>query len=203
MLTDHSSFHGYLSKAFIAGLLISLVSSCTVVKKYPHNKPFVYKTKINVIGNFPNDERLLLEERLENQLDDSMRAPSVNQIVRKVIKNPPVYESANADKSVLFMKALLVSLGYFYDSISYHADTVVEKPDKLPTTITFDVSPNKLTRLDSISYNIRDSSLQRLTMANLKESLLKKRRCIFKRPNRSRTRSPGGIIPKQRLPAHE
>ena len=35
------------------------------------------------------------------------------------MKNPPVYDSTNADKSVIFMRALLTSLGYFSDSITY------------------------------------------------------------------------------------
>ena len=111
-----------LQKAFFAGLIMILVSSCTIVKNYPRNKPYVYRTNINVIADMPNVEKDLLTDRLENQLDDSMRARSVNKIFWKVMKNPPAYDVANADKTVLFMRALLVSMGYFYDSTSYKAD---------------------------------------------------------------------------------
>ena len=91
----------------MAIILLSLVSSCTIVKNYPVNKPYVTETNINVIGDIPADEKTLLADRLENQLDDSLRPRALNRLLWKVMKNPPVYDVANADKSVLFMRTLL------------------------------------------------------------------------------------------------
>ena len=180
-----------LQKAFFAGLIMILVSSCTIVKNYPRNKPYVYRTNINVIADMPNVEKDLLTDRLENQLDDSMRARSVNKIFWKVMKNPPAYDVANADKTVLFMRALLVSMGYFYDSTSYKADidSSASASGKFPTTVTFDVRPGILTRLDSISYNLdsparnhNQPELQRLTEANLNDALIKEGDAFSKGP---------------------
>jgi outer membrane protein assembly factor BamA len=72
------------------------------------------------------------------------------------------------------MKALLVSLGYFNDSISYRASVSKMKSNQYRTTITFDVAPRKLWRLDSISYNIKQAGLKKLADATKKEALIKK-----------------------------
>jgi outer membrane protein insertion porin family len=166
----------------VTGYVITLFTACTTVKQYPRNKPFVYKTNINVTGDFTNAEKQDLEDRIRNQLDDSVRPRYVNRVLSKVLKNPPEYNAANADKSVLFIKSLMISMGYFYDTTSYNADTAFEKPDKYPTTLTFDVRPGKLTRLDSIWFNIADTNLQQLTVASRRESVLKKGDAFAKGP---------------------
>ncbi len=180
MLAGQSFFAHNLVKAIIAGLLILSIASCGVVPRhYPKNKPFVFKYKINVEGNLSKADKEDISAKLVNQLDDSIRVRAVPKlfykgIYRPVLTRPPVYDAANADKSVLFMRALLNSLGYFRDSITYKADTAFETPDKYPTNVTFTVKPGKLVTLDSIWYNIKDTNLQNLTNANMKESLLKK-----------------------------
>lgn len=175
MLAGKHLFTNYTSKILLAGLILSGVSSCTIVKNYPKNKPYVYQTNINVISDMPRDEKDLLMDRLENQLDDSMNPRSVNKVLWKVMKNPPAYDPANADKSVLFMRSLLVSLGYFYDSTSYRIaiDSTDSADGKFPTKVTFDVKPGVITRIDSFWFNMRDSNLQKLTLNNAKESLVK------------------------------
>jgi len=101
-----------LLKTFIAGcFLAAAASSCKIpiiVKKYPVQKPFVYETNINLIGNFSNEEGQILLSGLKTQLDDSMRPRKLDKLLWSVMKHPPVYDSANADKSIIFMKALLV-----------------------------------------------------------------------------------------------
>jgi outer membrane protein insertion porin family len=162
-----------ISLLLITAFLIGM-NSCTVVKKYPRSQPFVYKTNINVIGNFTNEQRSDLESRLRGQLDDSMRPRTVDKVIVKVMKNPPAYKNENADRSKVYMRALLRSLGYFNDTSTYHADTLVTDEDQFRTTVTFDVRPGKLVTLDSISYNLQKPELQQITVANQKESLLKK-----------------------------
>ena len=149
-------------------------TSCAVVlKNYPSKKPFVFETNINVNGDFSNEERESLESRLKTQLDDSMKARSVSKLFYSLMKNPPAYDNANADRSVLYMRALLVSLGYFKDSITYDT-TVLVKNDQYRTTVNFNVTPGKLVRLDSISYNLKQQELQTITLANNSGTLLKK-----------------------------
>ncbi len=174
MLSGKLPFYRILSTALIAGYLLFGFSSCVIVKKYQPDKPFVYKTNINLIGNFSNEEKEALEGGLYGQLDDSMQIGKVDKILWSVMKNPPVYDSTNADKSIIFMRALLVSLGYFHDTMYYTRQVKFEKPDQYRTTVNFFVTPGKVVKLDSISFNLRDPELQRLADSTKKESLLKK-----------------------------
>ncbi len=183
MLANQRFLTFRLRKAVLAILVISVISSCTIVKKYPVHKPYVYKTNINVIGDMPNDEKDLLTDRLENQLDDSMRPRAVNKVLWRVMKNPPVYDPANADKSVLFMRTLLVSLGYFYDSTAYRVDIDSTDSDrgKFPAVVTFDVAPGIVTRIDSLSYHLdtpayhpNQPRLQKLADSTMSEALIRK-----------------------------
>jgi outer membrane protein insertion porin family len=166
--------NGVLLNLIIAGSLILSFASCTVVKKYPAGKPFVYKTNINLIGNFTSDDRSTLTSRLKAQLDDSMRPRSVSKLLWSVMKNPPVYDSANAGVSVNYMHALLISLGYFKDSIGYRATIDTAGKDEFRTTVTFDVKPGLVTRIDSFSYNIKHNELQKLALENADDALIKK-----------------------------
>ncbi len=174
MVTRHPYFHSTLSNCIIAVLCLVMAASCTIVKNYPSRRPFVYKTNINIKGNLSSDSTLILASRLRGQLDDSMRARAVSKVFYSVMKKPPLYDPANADKSVVFMRALLVSMGYFKDTITYHAVIDTVEQDQFRTTINFNVTPGKPVRLDSISYNIKQQELQQLAMGSQKEALLKK-----------------------------
>jgi outer membrane protein insertion porin family len=172
-----------LLKTIVAGLFITLSFSCgVVVKRYQSNKPFVYKTNINLIGNFSKDTTAQLISGLTNQLDDSLRPRSVSKILWSVMKNPPLFDPANADKSIIFMKSLLNSLGYFNDSVSYDDTVNITKTDQYRTTVNFYVKPGKQVKLDSIWYNLKQPELQSIALANKKESLLKKGEAFAKGP---------------------
>ncbi len=161
-------------RSFLSLYVIVLLASCTIVKKYQPNKPFVYKTNINLIGNFTNDQRQELVAGLEGQLDDSMVARKVDKLLWSVMKNPAVYDSTVADHSIQFMKALLNSLGYFNDSIYYTSQVKFEKPDQYRTTVNFFVRPGKVVRLDTISYTLKDSTLQYITDSAKGQAYIKK-----------------------------
>ena len=123
----------YRNLLFVA-VLIFLFSSCSIVKNYPVGAPFVYKTNIEIEGKLSTDEKKQLESKLNQQLHDSIRVRDVQKLIGwekgpkffySVLSKPPVFDSLNADKSIQFMQALLHSLGYYRDSITY--DTVVSK----------------------------------------------------------------------------
>jgi len=169
-------FSNNLLKLGFTGIIVLFICSCTVVKNYPHNRPFVYKTNINLIGNFPNVEKDNLKFRLKQQLDDSMKPRAVSRLFWSVLKKPPVYDSANAIRSVTYMKALLISMGYFSDTINYTAtiDTSDKEDGKFPTTVNFNVTPGLQTHIDSFSYNLKIPELQTLAVSTQKAALVKK-----------------------------
>lgn len=176
MITGRSYYPGnFLLLLLALPVFILFITSCSVIpKNYPKDKPFVFETNITVNGNFSNEENEILSSRLKGQLDDSMRARSVSKLFYSVMKNPPVYKKENADRSIIYMRSLLNSLGYFRDSI-YYKDTIILKgKDQQRAYISFFVQPGKVVKLDSISYNLKQAELQSITLANLQESLLKK-----------------------------
>lgn len=182
MLPGKSLFYSLSIKAFFAVSLIVAFASCTIVKNYQPGKPFVYKTNINLIGNFSNDEKSTLVSGLEGQLDDSMQVRKLDKLLWSVMKRPPVYDSTNADKSVIFMRALLTSQGYFSDSIAYTSTIKPEGKDELRTTVTFHVKPGKQVHLDSVSYNLRKTALQPITDSAIKQAFIKKGDPFAKNP---------------------
>lgn len=150
------------------------LSSCGVqVKNFRKDRPFVYQTNINVKGNFSRDSLDLLRSRLKSQLDDSMRSRSVSKVFFSVMKSPPVYDTSSAEKSVLYMRALLNSLGYFHDTITYKARIDTLNNGQMRTTVDFTVAPGKVVRIDSFAYNLRDSNLQRLASTSQAEAVIK------------------------------
>lgn len=155
-------------------MIVVLFASCTVVRYYQPDKPFVYRTNINLIGNFTNEEKKELTAGLREQLDDSMQVKKVEKLFWSVMKTPPVYDSTNADKSIIFMRALLKSQGYFSDSI-YFTDTVLKTgPDQYRTTVDFFVRPGKLVHLDTVAYNLRHAELQQLADSTRSAAFIKK-----------------------------
>jgi outer membrane protein assembly factor BamA len=157
--------------------LLFLVSCGVVPRNYPRNTPFVFKYNVDVEGKYTVEEKEELESRLENQLDDSIRVRTLRKLFyrginRAVLDNPPVYDSNNAQKSILFMRALLGSLGYFRDTITYRA-TIDTVQDQYRTSVDFTVKPGKVVTIDSFSYNIEHPELQRLALENQSAALVK------------------------------
>lgn len=156
--------------AFVAASL----TACTVPKKVQPGKPFVYKTTIDINGNVP--DKLQLQERLENQLDDSLKTRVVTYAgVVRVLYRPPVFDTANIGRSKIFMTSLLHSVGYFHPVITdtFYIDTVRRKKH-YRAHIKFTVTPGKVLRLDSIGYAFRSPELQRLALRQQDKSVLKK-----------------------------
>jgi outer membrane protein assembly factor BamA len=170
-------------------VLLLIVAACGVAPKgYPVNKPFVWDTKIHIEGNLSKTEKDILESQLRSQLDDSMKVKTTYKFIsfrkgygginRPIKENPPAFDSASAERSMIFMKALLNKLGFLRNTISYDSDTTIVKDEDLPTqyrtTVNFFVKTNQLFRLDSISHVINNNELQALTEASKKNTFLKK-----------------------------
>jgi hypothetical protein len=153
-------------------LIAASIISCTIPKRFQAGKPFVYKTTISIVGNVP--EKPQLQERLQNQLDDSLKIRVISYAgVRRILDKPPVFDTANVSRTHIFMAALLHSLGYFHPDIhdTFHIDTVGKQ---YRTYVHFTVTPGKVLRLDSIGYAYKNPELQRLALRQQDKSVLKK-----------------------------
>jgi outer membrane protein insertion porin family len=172
----------FLTPAYLLALAILLsLFACTVPRKYPLHRPFVFATNIKVEGNLKPSEKQDLAARLANQLDDSLRVQvvSIAGVYRRVM-NPPVFDTANLRRSIGFMVALLNATGYFTPVIkdTIRRDTI--RFDRHPerneyrVRIDFHVWPGNQLKLDSIGYALTTPELQALALQTRNQSFLRK-----------------------------
>jgi outer membrane protein insertion porin family len=168
----------FLSFCFLL-LLLMMISSCsifqqTIVKNYPSDRPFVYENKLTLTGNISKDEKNRLTEELNNYWDDSIKVRKIQQfgIIYK-IKNPPVFDSGNINRSINFMNAYLNSQGYYYAIFndSVRIDTL---QNQLRAKVHMFIDVGKNITVDSVSYHLGDTTLQKLTRQEEKNTFLKK-----------------------------
>ncbi len=153
---------------------IILLASCTVVKNYPENKPFVFKNKITVVGDVSKDEQKRLQSELTNYWDDSLRVRSISQFgIRTVIKNPNVFDSANVTRSIGFMNSYLNAQGY-YNAVINDTSYVDTAGPQLRTTVEMHVDVNKGLKVDSVGFDLQNNHLEELALNSRRESFLTK-----------------------------
>jgi hypothetical protein len=71
---------------------LSFFSSCTVVKDYPLNRPFVYETNVHIEGKYSTEEKKTLQTQLEQQMHDSIRVRKQRKFLFWLyLQHPPVY----------------------------------------------------------------------------------------------------------------
>lgn len=152
----------------------AMVPGCIIPKKYQPGKPFVFSTNINIQGNLSASAKADLKLKLENQLDDSLK--TILKTVypgRRLLVSPPVFDTAAALRSIVFMNNLLHAEGYYKTAITWDSSLSVKRKQKR-VTVNFRVAPGKSYKLDSIVYRLQDTSLQRLALSRRNGSLLKK-----------------------------
>ena len=155
--------------------------ACTVPKKYPLRRPFVFAVKIKVEGNLRPSDKQDLAARLSNQLDDSLRVQEISLFgIYNRVENPPAFDTANVRRSIGFMVALLNASGYFNPTIkdTIRRDTIRIRRhpdrDEYRVRVDFHVWPGKQLKLDSIRYSLNTPELQALALQSRNQSLLKK-----------------------------
>lgn len=173
-----STIYRFLS--LLAWVSIIFFTSCTsekrtVVRNYPIRKAFVFDNTIQVTSSdLSKDAKNQLTTQLNTYWDDSLKAPRVQQYgIRYRIKNPPLFDTANITKTKQFMNAYLQSLGY-YNALLNHTVRIDTVRDQYRTKINIKVEPGKFVRIDSVSFNLKDTILNTLTKASEKETFLKK-----------------------------
>ncbi len=146
----------------------------TKVVDYPIGKPFMYGNKVVLKGSGTKDELKKLSTDLNNYWDDSARVRKEQRyLLGYRIKNPPVYDSLNMIRSINYMNAYLNSQGYYYASFkdSIHKDTL---GDQIRVNATITINQGKNISIDSVGYQLDDSTLQQLAIQRMGESDIKK-----------------------------
>ncbi|MDE3253442.1 MAG: hypothetical protein KGO92_11590, partial [Bacteroidota bacterium] len=162
--------------ASVSGMLSSCsVLQRTIVRNAPVNKPFVFNNKVTIKGNISKDEKNRLTTELYNYWDDSLKVRKVQQfgIIYK-IKNPPVFDSANIPRSQIFMNAYLNSQGYYYATFEDSVRIDTTQQGQMRANVEMDINIGKNITIDSVSFDMGDSVLQRLTEEAKANTYLKK-----------------------------
>lgn len=163
----------HLAKLCLAGLLF--FSSCqdwrTRIRKAPKDRPYVFKTSIEVKGGkFSRVEKTALLERLNNQLDDSATTRSKDVLfIFHILTAPPAYDSAFSGISARNMQASMFHLGYYNALATYKADTSGKK-----ISVKYTVDVGKQTIIDTVTYRLRKPDLQEMALRNVDKAVLLK-----------------------------
>ena len=155
-------------------MALALLSSCISVKNYQPNKPFVFNNEIIIKNDISKDQKKSLINELNNYWDDSMQVRKIAKLgVFTIIKNPPVYDSNNFNRSIIFMDNYLKTQGFYYASYKQDTSIVIVKDQyRVTPKVTIDLGKN--ISIDSMAVDLLDSNLQKLAIQHLDNSLIKK-----------------------------
>jgi outer membrane protein insertion porin family len=152
------------------------VQSCQL-SQYPAGKPYAAKVKINVIGDYSEEERKDLEKKLTNQVDDSLRYSREQKKWLRIFpyyrKIYHAYDTNNIIRTKAFFNAAYVANGYFRGGET--TDSVIYDPGNASRhIIVFNARPRKNHRIDTVVYDIAQPQMQQLVLDARKDSYLKK-----------------------------
>jgi outer membrane protein insertion porin family len=163
-------FYEWLKNLFFFSLILS---SCTIVKNYQKQKPILISN--NVItkgGNFSNDDRIAIKQRMLGQLDDSSIVIVKDAFFAiHVINHPPAYDSGYSVISARNMRASMLHLGYYNAKVTFKADTIrLGKQERVHVNYT--VEAGAPTLIDTVAYNLYKPELQQLALQTKNQSFL-------------------------------
>lgn len=167
---------------FLVAVAVFIFSSCTIVRKYQKNKPFVYNNNINLdINDVTPDEKVIIRSRLNTQLDDSskIRVKDVAFILH-YIDRPPAFDTLSARASAENMQISMVNLGYYSAKAGFIYLIDSSKKDQKRVTTTYEVEAGKRTLIDTFAYMLSKPELQQLALKTKNESPLQKNAPVTK-----------------------
>ncbi len=178
-----TKFWNGLKNIFFISLILS---SCTIPRKYQKNKPFLFKTSIELKGgSFNSDDKNIAIQRLYDQLEDSAKVTGNDFLFFfHYINSPAVYDTFYTYKSARNMIGSMFHLGYYQAKDSIIIDTVKGTffnwafPPKWRkqqrVTVKYIVDAGNPTLIDTIAYKLKKKGLQELALKSIPESFLKK-----------------------------
>jgi outer membrane protein insertion porin family len=161
--------------------LLVLISSCTIIKNAPKNKPYLVKVlKPEIIGGqFTKAEKKVVQQRLLNQLDDSSKANYVDKLgVRHILRNPVAYDSVYSQISARNMQAIMFHLGYYNAKVK---DTAYFKKNQV--TVKYIVTAGNPTLIDTVNYRLKIPELQSIAVNSRDIAILSKINQTTKKQN--------------------
>ncbi len=171
------------------------LSACSNTKYLAQNQSLLVSSKLNLKGNLSKSER----ENIRNSLTSSsiiLQKPNTKflnllrlklwlynkkyndkktgkiwnwLLINKNMEPPVIFDSSKSQKSVANMVSFLNNQGFFYAAADFTARTKKKK-----TGVTYQVNTGMVFQIDSIGYDIPDTTIRKAVIASSKESFLKK-----------------------------
>ena len=162
--------------------------SCGVTSSLTDGEYLLSKVEVKADKSVPRSERITFEEdRYIRQLPNKRilgfyfhvwvyqnanytKSERINKFMRKIGEPPVLVDTALTNRSVQNLQTYLHTRGYFSSSVGCQIDTTTLRPHR--ARITYTIKQGPATRIDSISYNFRDTSLRRIILADTASSLI-------------------------------
>ncbi len=161
--------------------LLVLISSCTIIRNAPKNRPYLVKVPTPEIigGQFTKAEKKVVQQRLLNQLDDSSKVNYVDKLgIFHILKNPVAYDSVYSQISAKGMQAIMFHLGYYNAKVK---DTAYFKKNQV--TVKYIVTAGNPTLIDTVSYRLKIPELQSIAVNSRDVAILSKINQTTKKQN--------------------
>ena len=171
----------------ILGVAI-LAISCSVTSSLSDNEYLLTKVDVKADKSLPHKERVNVEkDRYIRQLPNKRilgfyfhvwvyqnahyaKNERINRLMRKIGEPPVLLDTALTERSVQNLQTYLHTRGYFSSNVSCQIDTSTIRRHRARLTYTIKQGP--ATRIDSISYNFRDTALRSIILADTASSLI-------------------------------
>jgi hypothetical protein len=168
----------FFSRFSLVGLLF-LLNACADVKKaivhdYPKEKAFVFDNKIVIKDPETKKTNRFLTYGLDNYWDDSLKVKRIRQFgVFNTIIQPTLYNPERIERTKQYMQNYLSTKGY------HHPDfKLVSKVDTVRKEwrvyLKMEVTLNKKTLIDTVTYQLGDMQLQSIALKNSEQAYVKK-----------------------------
>lgn len=176
-------------------VMLFFVVACSP-KNYPTGKPYVLKSTVQLKAKMPLEQRKAVELDLYNYFDDSLKMQVKSTVGIKRLINPPVFDSANIDRSKLNMRNYFTSLGYYhprFDTFTVKYNSVLRQQKKgiakfvtklfghypyahkeISATVFLSVEAGIQTKVDTVSYGFDVPELEVIAQKNKQTAAVKK-----------------------------
>lgn len=140
--------------------ILLLVTSCTIVRKIPGEKPFHFENNVKFEGIISKNERSILKSGLLAQVEDSMQVKIASKIPwptfpwiipMSILENPNTFNETALKKSSANMQNFMSSMGYRRNKVNFDTSLILKKNQRRIIT-DFIVAPGPLFTIDSIKY---------------------------------------------------
>ncbi|MBM3442662.1 MAG: hypothetical protein FJX89_08195 [Bacteroidetes bacterium] len=169
-------------RIFLAAFCSLCILSCTIVREYRPDRPFIFENRIKVSGIANREKLASVRSRLEEQIEDSARVVSASKIPWPrfpwivpvpIIVSPNPYQPKAVEQSTRNMRFLMGSLGYKGSTVRVDSSLHSFK-DQQRITLEYQVEAGRLFVIDTVEYALADSQLQRIADKVRAGCLLKK-----------------------------